>query len=155
MGRSSPGAAEFSSLSSAASLANKERLCNHISSVLLLVHQCPGSPPLLTSKTHCAMRTLNWYPRLNLSAKRRHWHSQANGLGFKAYLTTSPTTSQLEGKREDQARSERAIIEAALAGSKGRISGPTGAAARLGIPASTLDHRIKALKIDKKKFKFG
>jgi PAS domain S-box-containing protein len=51
-------------------------------------------------------------------------------------------------------RSEREIIEAALAASRGRVSGPSGAAARLGIPPSTLDHRIKALKIDKTKFKF-
>jgi len=51
-------------------------------------------------------------------------------------------------------RSEREIIEAALAESRGRVSGPSGAAATLGIPPSTLDHRIKALRIDKKPFKF-
>ena len=34
-----------------------------------------------------------------------------------------------------------------LAESRGRISGPSWAAAKLGIPPSTLDHRIKALKI--------
>ena len=51
-------------------------------------------------------------------------------------------------------RSEREIIEAALAESRGRVSGPSGAAAKLGIPPSTLDHRIKALRIDKKQFKF-
>ena len=67
---------------------------------------------------------------------------------------TVPTKSQLDGKRDDEPRTERAIIEAALAESKGRISGPTGAAAKLGVPPSTLDHRIKALKIDKTKFRF-
>jgi PAS domain S-box-containing protein len=51
-------------------------------------------------------------------------------------------------------RSEREIIEAALAESRGRVSGPVGAAAKLGIPPSTLDHRIKALKIHKRQFKF-
>jgi PAS domain S-box-containing protein len=51
-------------------------------------------------------------------------------------------------------RSEREIIEAALAETRGRVSGPSGAAAKLRIPASTLYHTIKALKIDKKKFKF-
>ena len=51
-------------------------------------------------------------------------------------------------------RSERAIIESALAASRGRVSGPSGAAARLGIPSSTLSTRIKALKIDKVQFKF-
>jgi DNA-binding NtrC family response regulator len=52
-------------------------------------------------------------------------------------------------------RSEREIIEAALAETRGRVSGPSGAAAKLGIPRSTLDDRIKALKINKRKFTFG
>ena len=51
-------------------------------------------------------------------------------------------------------RSEREIIEAALAESRGRVSGLSGAAAKLGIPPSTLDHRVKALKISKGQFKF-
>jgi len=46
-------------------------------------------------------------------------------------------------------------IEAALEESKGRVSGPFGAAARLGMPASTLESMIKALKIDKRRFKPG
>jgi len=50
--------------------------------------------------------------------------------------------------------SEREMIEAALAASRGRISGESGAAARLGVPPSTLDHRIKALRINKTQFKF-
>ena len=50
--------------------------------------------------------------------------------------------------------SEREMIEAALAASRGRVSGPLGAAAKLGIPPSTLDHRIKALNINKKHFRF-
>ena len=51
--------------------------------------------------------------------------------------------------------SERKIIEAALAESKGRVSGPSGAAARLKLAPSTLAHRIKALNINKSQFKFG
>jgi formate hydrogenlyase transcriptional activator len=51
-------------------------------------------------------------------------------------------------------RSEREIIEAALAGTRGRVSGLSGAAAKLGIPPSTLETRIKALKINKGQFKF-
>jgi len=50
---------------------------------------------------------------------------------------------------------EREIIEAALAETRGRVSGPSGAAAKLRIPASTLATRIKALKINKNQFKFG
>ena len=53
-----------------------------------------------------------------------------------------------------EARTEREIIEAALAETRGRISGPSGAAANLRIPASTLNTRIKALKINKQQFKY-
>ena len=52
-------------------------------------------------------------------------------------------------------RSEREIIETALAETRGRVSGPSGAAAKLGIPSSTLEDRIKTLKINKQQFKFG
>jgi formate hydrogenlyase transcriptional activator len=44
---------------------------------------------------------------------------------------------------------EKELIEAALAESNGRVAGPNGAAAKLGIPRSTLDARIKQLKIKK------
>jgi transcriptional regulator with GAF, ATPase, and Fis domain len=50
--------------------------------------------------------------------------------------------------------SEREIIEAALAATRGRVSGPSGAAAKLGIRPSTLEARIKTLRIDKLQFKF-
>jgi len=63
-------------------------------------------------------------------------------------------TASAISESEIVSRSERQIIEAALAGTKGRVSGPHGAAAKLGIPPSTLDHRIRALKIDKTPFKF-
>lgn len=58
----------------------------------------------------------------------------------------------LSKKLQDQ---EREIIEEALLKSKGRIAGPSGAAARLGLPPSTLDTRIKKLKINKNRFKTG
>jgi formate hydrogenlyase transcriptional activator len=48
---------------------------------------------------------------------------------------------------------EKEIIEAALAESGGRISGSEGAAARLGLPAQTLESKIKRLKIEKYRFK--
>jgi formate hydrogenlyase transcriptional activator len=47
---------------------------------------------------------------------------------------------------------ERELIETALAECKGRVSGASGAAARLGMPPSTLDSKIRALKIDKRRF---
>ena len=48
---------------------------------------------------------------------------------------------------------EKAIIEAALTECQGQVSGPSGAAAKLGIPGSTLESKIKSLKIDKNRFK--
>ena len=48
---------------------------------------------------------------------------------------------------------EKEMIEAALAESQGRISGPTGAAAKLGIPRQTLDSKITNLQISKSRFK--
>jgi formate hydrogenlyase transcriptional activator len=51
------------------------------------------------------------------------------------------------------AEREREMIEAALAESYGRISGPSGAAAKLGIPRQTLDSKIASLQINKLRFK--
>jgi PAS domain S-box-containing protein len=48
---------------------------------------------------------------------------------------------------------EKKAIEAALADAEGRVSGPSGAAARLGIPPSTLDSKIRTLKINKYRYK--
>ena len=50
-------------------------------------------------------------------------------------------------------RQEKEMIEAALAEARGRVSGPDGAATKLGIPRPTLDARIKRLGIDKYRFK--
>jgi transcriptional regulator with GAF, ATPase, and Fis domain/predicted ATPase len=67
-------------------------------------------------------------------------------------LTTSPVVSLATSTL---ATDEKDAIEAALKESKGRVSGPYGAATRLGVPASTLESKIKALKIDKRRFKSG
>ena len=48
---------------------------------------------------------------------------------------------------------ERRQIEEALAQSAGRVSGAKGAAARLGVPSTTLESRIKRLGIDKHRFR--
>jgi formate hydrogenlyase transcriptional activator len=47
----------------------------------------------------------------------------------------------------------KAEIEKILRETRGRVSGPDGAAARLGIPASTVESRIRALKINKHQFR--
>ena len=48
---------------------------------------------------------------------------------------------------------EKMRIESVLTKTNGRISGPSGAAVQLHLPASTLESRIRALKIDKNRFK--
>jgi transcriptional regulator with GAF, ATPase, and Fis domain len=51
------------------------------------------------------------------------------------------------------ASQEKDMIEAVLSESAGRVSGPSGAAAKLGMPRSTLESKIRSLKINKKRFK--
>jgi formate hydrogenlyase transcriptional activator len=48
---------------------------------------------------------------------------------------------------------EKTMIEAALMEARARVSGPNGAAARLGIPRSTLESKIRSLKINKNRFR--
>jgi formate hydrogenlyase transcriptional activator len=74
---------------------------------------------------------------------------------LKRELSPASTREDVQGeslRRLDRDR-EKEMIEAALAGSGGRISGPSGAAARLGIPRQTLESRIASLGINKYRFK--
>jgi DNA-binding NtrC family response regulator len=48
---------------------------------------------------------------------------------------------------------EKAVIEEALRASSGQVFGPSGAAARLGMPRSTLESKIRALGINKSRFR--
>jgi PAS domain S-box-containing protein len=57
------------------------------------------------------------------------------------------------GLSRKPATQEKEIIEAALRESRGRVGGPSGAAAMLGIPGSTLESKIRSLKINKHRFK--
>jgi transcriptional regulator with GAF, ATPase, and Fis domain len=75
------------------------------------------------------------------------WFSNESSQVTSRDVTPTPS--------ERKFRSEREIIEAALVASRGRVSGPSGAAAKLQIPPSTLEHKIRALKIRKSQFKFG
>jgi formate hydrogenlyase transcriptional activator len=65
-------------------------------------------------------------------------------------LQPNPLSRSPSGKLIDR---QKEMIEAALTESKGRVSGASGAAAKLGIPPSTLESKIKALKIKKHRFK--
>ena len=71
----------------------------------------------------------------------------------ESWLTSQEARPESPGVlTESLENREKELIEAALAESKGRIAGPNGAAAKLGIPRSTLDFRIKRLKIKAHKF---
>jgi PAS domain S-box-containing protein len=76
----------------------------------------------------------------------------------ESWLTKQPTRGRPQvaspAPSQGKPRSEREMIEAALVASRGRVAGRSGAAARLGVPPSTLDHRIRALGLDKTQFKF-
>jgi PAS domain S-box-containing protein len=72
----------------------------------------------------------------------------------KAWLASpKPARQELPNPLPDTLQNqEREIIETALAECNGKIAGPRGAAAKLGIPRSTLDSKIRQLKIKKHKF---
>jgi len=57
------------------------------------------------------------------------------------------------GLSQTLAAQEKEMIEAALRESDGQVFGPAGAAAKLGIPRSTLESKIRSLKINKHRFK--
>jgi formate hydrogenlyase transcriptional activator len=71
-------------------------------------------------------------------------------LSRQSFATESTTQLQLSQKLGAQ---EKEMIEAALRESGGRVSGPSGAAAKLGIHRSTLESKIASLKINKYRFK--
>lgn len=72
----------------------------------------------------------------------------------EAWLVPSSRTPAASGVAlSSLADREKEMIENALTQSGGRVSGPTGAAARLGIPRSTLESRIKSLNINKYRFR--
>ena len=79
-----------------------------------------------------------------------------------SWLPSIPCSQRTHRKKQahdtsgdDDAQYERDIIESALGQSRGRISGPRGAAVRLGLSPSALDARINKLKIRKNRFKLG
>jgi formate hydrogenlyase transcriptional activator len=74
----------------------------------------------------------------------------------ESWLSRQPLASEQKNPVElprKLAAQEKEMIEAALRESRGRVSGPSGAAAKLGISGSTLDSKIRSLRIDKNRFK--
>ena len=71
----------------------------------------------------------------------------------KSWLSAAPKIESQFGLSSTLAVHEKAIIEDALRACDGRVFGPSGAAAQLGIPRSTLESKIRALKINKSRFR--
>jgi formate hydrogenlyase transcriptional activator len=71
----------------------------------------------------------------------------------ESWLSAAPPVDSRLGLSGAVAAHEKAIVEDALRASGGRVFGPSGAAARLGIPRSTLEWKIRALKINKSRFR--
>ncbi len=74
----------------------------------------------------------------------------------ESWLSRQPLAAEPKSDLEFSQRlaaQEKELIEAALSKSGGRVFGPLGAAAKLGMPRSTLESKIRTLKIDKNRFK--
>jgi formate hydrogenlyase transcriptional activator len=65
----------------------------------------------------------------------------------------SPNAKRSSTLNSTLVRQEKEMIEAALSESHGQVSGPSGAATKLGLPARTLDSKIQRLRINKYRFK--
>src|SRR5882724_11755398 len=79
-----------------------------------------------------------------------------NLLVDESWLSRQPHATRRKselGLSRKPAAQEKEIIEAALRESEGRVSGQSGAAAKLGVPGSTLESKIRSLKINKNRFK--
>src|SRR5713226_7084762 len=71
----------------------------------------------------------------------------------ESWLARKPRTPSNGTALTTLADGEKALIEAALKETHGRVAGPRGAAAKLGIPRQTLEWKIRALQIDKLAFR--
>src|SRR5258708_3445315 len=74
----------------------------------------------------------------------------------KAWLAQQPLATEPKiplDLSEKLAAQEKEMIEAALRESAGRVFGPSGAAAMLGMPRSTVESKIRSLRINKNRFK--
>jgi DNA-binding NtrC family response regulator len=105
----------------------------------LMRHSWPGN---IRELQNVIERSVIVHAKGNLSVKQS-W------LAHECLATESATASSFR----KSVMEEREIIGAALAKTRGRVSGPSGAAAKLGIPPSTLESKIRSLNINKYSFK--
>jgi formate hydrogenlyase transcriptional activator len=112
----------------------------------------------ITKKTLDLFRTYNWPGNIrelqNVIERAVILCESGNFSVDESWLMRAPATEStpavpLSATLIDR---ERELIEAALAQSHGRVSGPSGAAAKLGIPRQTLESKILSLGIDKHRF---
>ena len=87
-------------------------------------------------------RSLVIYQKRNLSVKKSRLCRDCSQVG--------PAAQPLLRR---SAIEDRVLIGAALAEAKARVSGPYGAAAKLGIPPSTLESKIRSMNINKYSFR--
>jgi formate hydrogenlyase transcriptional activator len=73
--------------------------------------------------------------------------AEVGGAVRDATVANDPSSSR------DLRQNERQLIESALAECRGQVSGSRGAAAKLGVPPTTLESMIKRHRIDKKRFR--
>jgi formate hydrogenlyase transcriptional activator len=71
----------------------------------------------------------------------------------ESWLSTKPAIDSRLKLSSSIVAHEKAIVEDALRATGGRVFGPSGAASRLGIPRSTLESKIRVLKINKSRFR--
>jgi formate hydrogenlyase transcriptional activator len=89
-------------------------------------------------------RSMVIYDKGNLSVKK----SWLSGKSLQTAQAAHPPFKR-------SATEDREMIGAALAESGGRVSGPSGAAAKLGIPPSTLESKIRSMNIKKYSFRIA
>jgi PAS domain S-box-containing protein len=71
----------------------------------------------------------------------------------ESWLSARPAIEGPLALSDTLAAHEKTTIEEALRACGGRVFGPSGAAARLGIPRSTLESKIRVLRINKNRFR--
>jgi DNA-binding NtrC family response regulator len=92
----------------------------------------------------------NIIERSMIVCESENFSVDASWLTCQSVATESKSHLDLS---EKLALQEKEMIEAALRDCAGQVSGPSGAAARLGMPRSTLESKIRSLKINKNSFK--
>ena len=113
----------------------------------------PGADAIARVEVHRLRKKLKEYYETEGSSRSIHIVIPT-GCYVPSFARLEPVTEQPSPEPADRGSGrERQLIETALAQSRGRVYGPHGAAAKLRIPPSTLDSKIRKLQIRKSHFK--